>query len=170
MTSITLVSEADVSAFRAVRPRLFGIAYRVLGRRTDAEDVVQEAWIRWQQTDRRTVRDAPAFLATATTRLAINVIQSAHSRREWQMGESLPDTADPGADPALSAERSDDLERGLQMLLDELSPAEQTAYVLREAFDTPYRQIAQQLGVSEANARQLTTRARVRLASDPIRH
>jgi RNA polymerase sigma-70 factor (ECF subfamily) len=163
--ALPVVSEADVSAFRAVRPRLFGIAYRVLGRRTDAEDVVQEAWIRWQQTDRRAVRDAPAFLATATTRLAINVIQSAHSRREWQMGESLPDTADPAADPALSAERSDDLDRGVRLLLEELSPAERCAYVLREAFDYPYRQIAHALGVSEANARQLTTRARMRLAN-----
>ena len=71
-----------LSAFLRVRPRLFGIAYRMLGSATEAEDIVQDAWVRWQTADRSVVRDAPAFLATTTTRLAINVIQSARSRRE----------------------------------------------------------------------------------------
>ena len=92
------ISEADVRAFHAVRPRLFGIAYRIVGSAAEADDVVQDAWIRWQETDRDAVRDAPAFLATATTRLAINVIQSARARRESHVGASVPSAIDVGAE------------------------------------------------------------------------
>jgi len=160
------VSEADVRAFHSVRPRLFGIAYRILGSAAEADDVVQEAWIRWQESDRRTVRDAPAFLATATTRLAINVIQSARARRETHMGALVSDPVDAGADPGLRAERREALEQGVHMLLEKLSPAERAAYVLREGFDYPYRQISKVLGLSEDNARQIATRARMHLSSD----
>jgi RNA polymerase sigma-70 factor (ECF subfamily) len=158
------VSDAETAAFEAVRPRLIGIAHRVLGGGADAEDVVQEAWIRWQGTDRRTVRDAAAFLATATVRLAINATQSAPARREALVGPGLPEPADPGVDPAARAERRDALARGLDVLLERLSPAERAAYILREGFDHPYRRIADALALSEANARQLVTRARGRLS------
>ena len=160
------VSEADLGAFHAIRPRLFGIAYRILGSTADADDVVQEAWIRWQESDRRTVRDASAFLATATTRLAINVIQSAHTRRETAIGGSVLEPVDAGADPALLTERREALEEGVLMLMERLSPAERAAYVLREAFDYPYRRISQLLGLREDHARQLATRSRMRLLSD----
>jgi RNA polymerase sigma-70 factor (ECF subfamily) len=160
------ISEADVQAFHTVRPRLFGIAYRIVGSAAEADDVVQDAWIRWQETDRDAVRDAPAFLATATTRLAINVIQSARARRESHVGASVPDAVDAGADPALRVERRDALEQGALVLLEKLSPVERAAYVLREGFDYPHRQIAQVLGLTEANARQLVTRARMHLSSD----
>jgi RNA polymerase sigma-70 factor (ECF subfamily) len=164
------VSQADLGAFHAVRPRLFGIAYRILGSAADADDVVQEAWIRWQESNRRTVRDASAFLATATTRLAINVIQSARVRREIAMGASTQEIVDAGADPALRAERREALEQGALLLIEKLSPAERAAYVLREAFDYPYRRIAQVLGRTEENARQLATRAGMRLSRDRDRH
>jgi RNA polymerase sigma-70 factor (ECF subfamily) len=160
------VSEADVQVFHTVRPRLFGIAYRIVGSAAEADDVVQDAWIRWQQTDRDAVRDAPAFLATATTRLAINVIQSARTRHESHVGTSVPDAIDRGADPALRVERREALERGALVLLEKLSPVERAAYVLREAFDYPHRQIARVLGLTEANARQLVARARMHLSSD----
>src|SRR5262245_46922203 len=78
-------------AFLRIRPRLFGIAYRILGRAAEAEDVVQDVWLRWQMTDRTVVRDAGAFLATTAARLAINVIQSAHSRREFCIGPCHPE-------------------------------------------------------------------------------
>lgn len=155
--------------FHAVRPRLFGIAYRVLGSPAEADDVVQDAWIRWQGTDQTTVRDAPAFLATTTTRLAINVGQSARARHETSIEMRNGEPMDAGADPALDAEQREALEHGLRILLEKLTPAERAVYVLREAFDYPYRQIADVLAVSEVNARQILTRGRRRLAGDANR-
>ena len=160
------VSEADVASFQIVRPRLFGIAYRVLGSASEADDVVQEAWIRWQRTDRKHVRDVAAFLAKTTMRLALNVSQSAHARRETHIGLWLFDRVDAAANPWLDAERGDALESAVRMLLQKLSPAERAVYVLREAFDYPYRHVAHALGLSEANARQLVARARRRLSGE----
>ena len=155
-----------LSAFLSVRSRLFGIAYRILGSATEAEDVVQDVWLRWQAADRGVVRNAQAFLVTTTTRLAINVIQSARSRRETHVGPWLPEPVDTNADPGQGAERSEALESAVLTLLEKLSPAERAAYVLREAFDYPYRQIAKLLRLEEANTRQLVTRARQRVADD----
>lgn len=160
------VSEADAATFQQVRQRLFGIAYRVLGSATDADDVVQDTWIRWHRTDRAEVRDAASFLATTTTRLAINVIQSARARRETHIEPRLIDRVDTRADPLLDAQRGEALELALGALLEKLSPAERAVYVLREAFDYPYRKISEALPLSEANARQLITRARRRLAGE----
>jgi RNA polymerase sigma-70 factor (ECF subfamily) len=160
------VSEADAALFHTIRPRLFGIAYRVLGCASEADDVVQETWIRWQGTDRSKVRDATAFLVTATTRLAINVAQSARARRETHIGPRLVDTVDAAANPSHDAEQGEALGSAVRMLLQKLAPAERAAYVLREAFDYPYRHIAQVLALSEANARQLVTRARRRLCGE----
>jgi RNA polymerase sigma-70 factor (ECF subfamily) len=96
--------------FAAVRPRLFGIAYRMLGSWTEAEDVVQEAWLRWQHTDRTVVQNPGAFLATTTTRLALNVAQSARARRETYIGPWLPEPVDTRADPTIGAERDEAVE------------------------------------------------------------
>jgi RNA polymerase sigma-70 factor, ECF subfamily len=160
------VSDADVASFHTVRPRLFGIASRVLGSPTEAEDVVQDAWIRWQGTDRSKVRDTGAFLAATTTRLAINVGQSARARRETSLGPLPVEPVDAGADPSLGAEQREALELAVRGLLERLSPTERAVYVLREAFDYPYRRIAQLLGLSEVYARQHLTRARRRLAAE----
>jgi RNA polymerase sigma-70 factor (TIGR02957 family) len=149
-----------LSEFVKVRPRLFGIAYRILGSAAEAEDIVQDVWLRWQATNRREVLDPPAFLATATTRLAINLTQSARSRREMYVGPSLPEPVNTSTDPQLGAERGEALEFAVMLLLEKLSPTERAAYVLREAFDYPYRQIAEILQLEEANTRQLVTRAR----------
>jgi len=160
------VSDADVASFEKVRPRLFGIAYRVLGSATEADDVVQDAWIRWHRIERAEIRDTAAFLATTTTRLAINIIQSARVRNETQIEPALVDRADMRADPMLDAQRTEALELAADMLLEKLSPAERAVYVLREAFDYPYREVAAALPLSEANARQLGARARRRLAGE----
>jgi RNA polymerase sigma-70 factor (ECF subfamily) len=96
---------------------------------------------------------SPAFLATTTTRLAINVMQSARSRRETNAGPWLPEPVDTGADPGLGAERGEALELGLRALLRKLSPTERAAYILREAFDYPYRDIANVLRLGEAKTR-----------------
>jgi RNA polymerase sigma-70 factor, ECF subfamily len=156
-------------SFEAVRPRLFGIAYRTLESAADADDVVQDTWIRWQGTDRNNVRDAAAFLATTTKRLALNVAQSARVRRETSVDPWDPEPVDVQADPTLGAERREALELAMRTLMEKLSPSERAAYLLREAFDYPYRRISDVLATSEANARQLLTRARLHLASEPRR-
>jgi RNA polymerase sigma-70 factor (ECF subfamily) len=162
---VEAMSAEHAASFQAVRPRLFAIAYRVLGNRAEADDVVQDAWTRWQGTDRDRVRDAAAFLVTTTRRLAINVTDTARARRETYVGAWLPEWLDSGADPALDAERREALQLALLVLMERLSPAERAAYVLREAFDYPYRRIAHVLALTEANARQLVYRARAHLSS-----
>jgi RNA polymerase sigma-70 factor (ECF subfamily) len=157
---------ADLAGFTSVRPRLFGIAYRMLGSVAEAEDIVQDAWIRWQEADRSAVRNPAAFLTTTTTRLAINAATSARVRRETYPGPWLPEPVDTTADPTLGAERAEALDLAVLLLLERLAPAERAAYVLHEAFDYPYRQIAEVLGTSEANARQLASRARRHLAAE----
>jgi RNA polymerase sigma-70 factor (ECF subfamily) len=154
-----------LSAFMSMRPRLFGIAYRMLGSAPEAEDVVQDVWLRWQTTDRSVVRDAAAFLTTTATRLAINILQSARSRRETQVAAWLTEPVDTSADHELGVERREALELGVLRLLEKLPPAERAAYILREAFDYAYRDIANILRIEEANARQVVTRARQHVAN-----
>ena len=161
----TSAFDDGVAVFESVRPRLFGIAYRMLGSAAEAEDIVQDAWLRWQGTDRSVVQDSAAFLATATTRLAITFAQSARSRREPYIGPWLPEPVDTSGDPRLGAERAEALEFAVLLLLEKLSPTERAAYVLREAFDYSYDQIAHTIRSTEANARQLVTRARKHIAN-----
>ena len=159
--------EQAAAAFADVRSRLFGIAYRMLGTVTDAEDLVQEVWVRWQTyPDRASVTNPAAFLATTTTRLAINATQTARVRRETYIGPWLPEPVDTSADPHLGAERGEALGFAVLLLLERLTPNERAAYVLREAFDYPYSQIADILRVSEAAVRQLVSRARKHVASE----
>ncbi|MEV4455050.1 RNA polymerase sigma-70 factor [Microbispora sp. NPDC049633] len=152
--------------FESVRPRLFGIAYRILGSSTEAEDLLQDVWLRWQAYDRGIVADPAAFLATVTTRLAINTLQSARVRRETYVGPWLPEPVDTGDDPHLGAERGEALGFAVLLLLEKLSPTERAAYVLREAFDYPYRQIAEIIETSEVAVRQLVSRARKHIVSE----
>ncbi|MFG2479013.1 RNA polymerase sigma-70 factor [Streptomyces fagopyri] len=152
--------------FVAARPQLFGIAYRILGSAVEAEDIVQEAWLRWQKTDRTDIHEPAAFLATVTARLAINLAQSARVRRETYIGPWLPEPVDTSLDPQLGAERAEALDMAVLFLLEKLNPVERAAYVLREAFDYPYGQIADILETSEPNTRQLVSRARKHLAAE----
>ncbi|MFD8424025.1 RNA polymerase sigma-70 factor [Streptomyces sp. NPDC059466] len=157
--------------FVAARPQLFGIAYRVLGSAMEAEDIVQEAWLRWQKADRADIHEPAAFLATVTARLAINLAQSARVRRETYIGPWLPEPVDTSVDPQLGAERAEALDMAVLFLLEKLNPVERAAYVLREAFDYPYGRIADILETSAVNARQLVSRARKHLAAerrDPV--
>jgi len=162
------VSDIDRAAatFAEVRPRLFGIAYRMLGSSMDAEDIVQDVWLRWQAYDRSTVLDPPAFLATIATRLSLNATQTARARRETYVGPWLPEPVDTSADPELGAERGEALEFAVLVLLEKLAPTERAAYVLREAFDYPYSQISSILQVREEYARQLVSRARKHISAE----
>jgi RNA polymerase sigma-70 factor (ECF subfamily) len=159
------LEEAAVT-FLAFRDRLFGIAFRILDDRTEAEDIVQDAWLRWQMCDRSVVLDPLAFLTTTTKRLCINSLQSARVRHETHTGSWIPDSVDHVADPLRCIEQSEALELAALTLLERLSPAERAAYVLREAFDYSYAEIAAIVGVTKANARQLVSRARKRLAAE----
>lgn len=168
-TASTLAQAA--TEFDGHRRRLFGIAYRMLGDATEAEDLVQEAWLRWQGTDRHAVTNPAAFLTTTVTRLALNVAQSARSRRESYIGPWLPEPVDTSADPEVGAERGQALELGVLLLLERLTPTERAAYVLREAFDYPYDEIGAILQLEEANVRQLVSRARKHIVEgrrDPV--
>jgi RNA polymerase sigma factor (sigma-70 family) len=156
------VSPGAASTFADVRPQLFGIAYRVLGNRGEAEDVVQEAWIRWQNCDRSQVRDPFAFLATTTARLSSNAAQSARARRETYMGPQ-DDPVDTSANPELVAERAEALEFAVRLTLEKLSSSERAAYVLRHAFDYPYERIAEIVQQTHASVRQHVSRAQKRL-------
>lgn len=160
----TSAYDDGLSSFLSARTRLFGIAYRMLKSTAEAEDVVQDVWIRWQTTDRSTVEDPAAFLSTTTRRLAINGIHSARSRHETSGLPSPREPADTSGDPELETERREALQSAVLVLLERLSPAERSAYVLREAFDYSYREIAKILRLEEANCRQLVSRARRHVA------
>ncbi|WP_041842609.1 sigma-70 family RNA polymerase sigma factor [Actinoplanes friuliensis] len=164
MTGSGVDLEEAAAVFTSLRPRLFGIAYRMLSSASEAEDLVQDVWLRWQTYDRSTVVNPGAFLATTTTRLAINALQSARVRRETYIGPWLPEPVDTSADPYLGAERGEALEFAALLLMEKLTPGERAAYVLREAFDYPYAQIADILSSTEPAARQLVSRARKHMA------
>jgi RNA polymerase sigma-70 factor, ECF subfamily len=162
--------------FLGIRDRLFGIAYRILGDCGDAEDIVQEAWLRWQACDRDVIVDPAAFLATITRRLCINAMNSARARHETCVGPWLPERADNEGDPQIRIERLEALELITATLLERLSPTERAAYVLREAFGYSYADIAGIVAVTAPNARQLVSRARKHLTTDrrgpacPVEH
>lgn len=157
---------ADLETFQKHRGRLFGIAYRMLGTAADADDIVQEAWLRWQSADRSDVVEPAAFLSTVVTRLSLTALESARARRELYVGPWLPEPVDTSADPTLGAETAEALSLGVLLLLERLSGPERAAYVLREAFEYPFRRIAEILETSEANARQLATRARKHISEE----
>lgn len=147
-----------------LRPMSFAIAYRMLGSVAEAEDVVQEALLRLHRALQRgeAIESPRGYLATVTTRLAIDSLRSARVRRELYVGEWLPEPilTDGDDDPARQAEMADSLSLALLVLLESLSPEQRAAFLLREVFDEPYDRIAEIVGTSEQNSRQLVARAR----------
>jgi RNA polymerase sigma-70 factor (TIGR02957 family) len=152
--------------FEEQRARLFGLAYRLLGSAADAEDVVQDTYVRWSGADQAAIVAPPAWLARVATNLCLNRLASARARREVYIGPWLPEpvlTSDGTLGPMESAAQRDSVSLALLVLLERLTPAERAVFVLREAFGYGYRDIAAVLGLSEANCRQLHRRARQRL-------
>ena len=148
--------------FEELRPLLFSIAYRMLGSAGDAEDVVQDAWLRWEQTT-ADVDSPKAWLTTTTTRLCIDHLRSARVRREAYVGPWLPEplvTEEP--EPTMS-ELADSLSLAFLVLLESLSPVERAVFLLREVFSYDYEEIARIVGKSEDNCRQLLHRAKARV-------
>jgi RNA polymerase sigma-70 factor (ECF subfamily) len=156
--------------FEAQRPRLFGIAYGMLGSVMEAEDVVQDAWLRWQAADRVAVREPAAFLTTVTTRLAIDRLRSAQRRREAYVGPWLPEpiVREIGEDPADLVAEAEQLSMALLTAMERLDPVERAVFLLRETFDLDYAEIADVVDKSPAACRQIARRARDRVG-DPSR-
>ncbi len=156
----------SVDEFVAQRPRLFGLAYRMLGEASEAEDVVQDAYLRWAGAAHADIVDAPAWLTKVVTNLCLNRLTSARARRETYIGAWLPEpvlTADGELGPLESVEQRDSVSLALLTLMERLTPTERAVFVLREAFAYSHRQIAEFLDVSEVNSRQLLGRAQQRI-------
>ncbi|MER5527169.1 RNA polymerase sigma-70 factor [Streptomyces sp. NPDC002677] len=151
--------------FQELRPLLFSIAYRILGSVSEAEDAVQESWLRFEGSPTE-VRSPKAFLSAAVTRISIDVLRSARVRREEYVGPWFPEPllADPYEDPARSAELADSVSMAALLLLERLSPLERAVFVLREVFDFGFPEVASAVGRSEAACRQLAVRARRHMA------
>lgn len=156
--------------FEAARPRIRGLAYRLLGTIADADDVAQDAWLRWQAADRAHIANAEAWLVTAATRLCLDRLRSAARARETYPGPWLPEPIVTGPGPEDAAELSDSLTLGFLVLLDQLAPVERAVFVLAEVFDVPYAEIAATVGRSPAACRQIASRARRRLRPDERPH
>lgn len=159
--------DTALDLFLAHRKRLFRIAYRIVGEVSGAEDVIQEVWLRWQHTHRAEIKNPGAFLTTATTRLAINVVRSGRHRHEVPADPQLSDLGDRAVqDPLLHAERTAALEAALAVLMARLTPDRLAAYVLRKGFGYAYADLAELLRISAPNARVVIHRAQARLDSD----
>jgi RNA polymerase sigma-70 factor (TIGR02957 family) len=150
--------------YEELRPGAFAVAYRMLGSVSEAEDAVQEAFLRLHRSleEGERIESPRAYLSTVVTRLCIDQLRSARARRETYVGEWLPEPLLAGADddPALHAEVADSLSLAFLVVLESLSPEQRAAFLLREVFDYPYNRIAEIVGTSEVNARQLAARAR----------
>lgn len=152
--------------FEQHRARLFGIAYRMLGSVADAEDVVQEAFVRWQQADTAEIQSPRAYLSTVVTRLCLDQLRSARVQREQYIGPWLPEPLVTADTPAQQAELADALSTAFLLLLERLSPVERAVFLLHEVFDYDYAEIAPIVQKREDHCRQIARRARQRLAAE----
>ena len=151
--------------FAAHRSLLFTVAYEMLGSAADAEDVVQETWLRWVGVDHAVVRDDRAYLVRIVTRQALNRLRTLARRREDYVGEWLPEPLLTSPDVAADLELAESLSMAMLTVLETLGPAERAVFVLREVFDTPYDEIAEAVGKSPAAVRQIAHRAREHVAA-----
>ncbi|HCS69627.1 MAG TPA: RNA polymerase sigma factor SigJ, partial [Rhodospirillaceae bacterium] len=149
--------DGDTDLFEAHRPRLVRLAYRMLGSMLEAEDIVQDAWLRWRRADRGAVATPGAYLTRIVTRLCLDVLKSARVRRETYIGPWLPE---PVVEPEDDALRADDLTLTLMLALERLSPLERAAFLLHDVFDVPSGEVAATLEREPAAVRQLAARAR----------
>ena len=160
--------ETDVQTFTALRPRLFSIAYRMLGIRADAEDVVQDAWLRWHGSDAAALQSAEAWLVTVTTRLAIDRLRTRKAERESYIGWWLPEPLVELDErtPESAAEMASDVSVAFLWVLERLSADERAAFLMRQVFDQDYADIAAMLNKSEASCRQIVHRAQERVQQE----
>ncbi len=158
----------DAHAFDQLRPRLQKIAYRMLGSVAEAEDVVQDAWLRWHGATRQGIDNVEAWLVSVTTRLSIDRLRAAKTQREHYTGIWLPEPqmTELPATPEEISERADDVSMAYLILLERLTPEARAAFLLREVFDADYSQIAAAIGKTQAACRQLVSRAKAQLRDE----
>ena len=164
--------EDATDIFSRLRPRLLGAAYRMLGSMAEAEDVVQDVWLRWQETDQASIDNAEAWLVATTTRRSIDRLRSAHTQREQYVGIWLPEPilTDGPSTPEQLNEISSDLSVAFLTVLERLAPDARAAFLLHEVFDCEYAEIAKTLGKTEAACRQIVHRAKAQLLEDRKRY
>ncbi len=155
----------DAAEFEALRPLLFTVAYEMLEVAADAEDVVQEAWLRWSRVDTSTVRDDRAYLVRVVTRLALNRLRTVSRRRETYVGPWLPEPLVTVPDVAEDVELAESVSAAMLLVLGSLTPVERAVFVLREVFDVPYAEIADSVDRTPAAVRQIAHRAREHVAA-----
>lgn len=166
------VTMNDMDRFEAFMPRLEAIAYRLLGSASDAEDAVQDTYLRWQAADTDRIEVPEAWLTKVLTNLCLNQLTSARARRETYVGQWLPEpllAGDPMLGPADTAEQRESVSYAVLALMERLSPNERVVYVLREAFDYPHRKIAEILDITESAAQQIFHRAKKHVAAGRAR-
>jgi RNA polymerase sigma-70 factor (ECF subfamily) len=159
-------SAISATTFEATRGRLFGLAYRMLGSRADAEDIVQEAYVRWHEADKNRIESSEAWLVTTTTRLAIDRLRRLKTEREAYFGPWLPQPIVSDAPPDRHLDLADDLSIAFLTLLERLAPEERAAFLLHDVFDVGYPQIASMIEKTESTVRQVVHRARERVRGE----
>ncbi|MEU4535800.1 RNA polymerase sigma factor SigJ [Streptosporangium sp. NPDC023825] len=157
--------EALAAEFEAIRPRLVGVAYALLGSVDEAEDVVQDAWLRLGRAERSEIGDVTGWLVVTVSRLALDVLRSARVRREEYVGPWLPEPVVGGGDPADRVTLDESMSLAMLVVLESLSPAERTSFVLHDVFGLPFGEVARAVGRSAAACRQLAARARGHVAA-----
>ncbi|WP_405030478.1 RNA polymerase sigma-70 factor [Nocardioides bizhenqiangii] len=160
-----MVTSPSADPFVEHRRLLFTVAYEMLGSAADAEDVVQESWLRWSDVDQAEVRDPRAYLVRIVTRQSLNRLRSLSRRREDYVGEWLPEPLLTSPDVAEDVELAESVSIAMLTVLETLGPAERAVFVLREVFDTPYEEIAEAVGKSPAAVRQIAHRAKEHVAA-----
>src|SRR5690625_1158716 len=166
-----MTSGADVDDFEALRTPMLAVAYRLTGTIADAEDIVQEAWLRWAATDRTAIKEPRAWLTTVVSRLGLDRLRSAARRRETYVGQWLPEpvvTGFDGADPLAAVVAAEDARFAAMVVLERLTPDQRVAFVLHDGFALPFPEVAAVLDTTAAAARQLASRARRAIAADPV--
>ncbi|KUI09031.1 RNA polymerase subunit sigma [Mycolicibacterium acapulense] len=165
-----MTASARVDEFEELRPHLLSVAYRLTGTMADAEDIVQDAWLRWSAAHHESIKDLRAWLTTVVSRLSLDRLRSAAHRRETYVGQWLPEpvvTRLDGDDPLAAVVAGEDARFAAMVVLERLNPDQRVAFVLHDGFSVPFGEVADVLGVSEAAARQLASRARRAVADAP---
>lgn len=164
------MNNTDLQVFEDTRPRLLGLAYRILGTHADAEDCVQDCFVKWSGTDRTQIKAPVAWLSSVCTRRSLDILRAAHRKRLDYFGPWLPEPIHPATPPDVDSKLAASLAMAFLLLLERLTPKERAAYLLHEIFDQSYTETAATLEMDEAACRQLVSRARQNIDRDKVRH
>jgi len=164
------MDERDLHAFEQARPNLLGLAYRILGSRADAEDVVQDCFLKWRNAERASITEPAAWLSTACTRRCLDMLRAAHRARVDYVGPWLPEPIQHVVSPGMDSRLAASLTTAFLLMLERLTPKERAAYLLHEVFDRPYAHVAVTLDMEEAAVRKLVSRARAHIRQSKVRH